>query len=258
MGRRSKKRKSVPSPRIRKSWKQLLWENVKSFGIVIVAVLGIRAVVIEATVVPTSSMQNTILVGDHLFLNKIAYGPRIPFTSLRLPAIKHYQHGDVIAFVSPVDPNIVLVKRLIGLPGDTLRMHKKQLYVNGHPMEEPYVVHSDPQVYPDAAGVPTELRRRDNFGPLTVPQNSIFALGDNRDESFDSRFWGFAPMSNLVGEPMFIHWSYDAPTDVWTATDLTQRLRDDIDIAEHFFTRTRWSRMGKVIRHQWGSPKSNP
>lgn len=228
-------------------WMESLWENVKSLAMVLAAVLLIRAVVVEATVVPTGSMQNTILIGDHLFLDKILYGPQIPFTDVRLPAIKNYKRGDVIAFRYPVDPSIVFVKRLIGMPGDTIQVKQKELYVNGNLVQEPCVIHRDSQVYPDSEWIPREARIRDNFGPVTVPPDHYFAMGDNRDESLDGRYWGFVPKENMVGEPIFVYWSFDAPTDVWTATDISDRIRGDVDILVHFFTRTRWSRMGRIV-----------
>jgi signal peptidase I len=229
------------------SWMESLWENVKSLAMVLAAVLLIRAVVVEATVVPTGSMQNTILIGDHLFLDKILYGPQLPFTDYHFPAIKQYKRGDVIAFRYPVDPNVVFVKRLIGMPGDTIQVRQKQLFVNGRLVQEPCVIHRDSQIYPDSEWIPREARIRDNFGPVTVPRDHYFAMGDNRDESLDGRYWGFVPKENMVGEPIFIYWSFDAPTDVWTATDISDRVRGDVDILYHFFTRTRWSRMGKII-----------
>ena len=228
-------------------WMESIWENIKSLAMVLAAVLLIRAVVVEATVVPTGSMQNTILIGDHLFLDKILYGPQIPFTDVHLPAIKHYKRGDVIAFRYPVDPNIVFVKRLIGMPGDTIQVKQKQLFVNGNLVQEPCVIHRDSQIYPDSEWIPREARIRDNFGPVTVPTDHYFAMGDNRYESLDSRYWGLVPKENMVGEPIFVYWSFDAPTDVWTATDISDRIGGDVDILVHFFTRTRWSRMGKIV-----------
>ncbi len=241
--------------RKKSTWSESLWENAKSFAFVIAAVLLIRAVVVEATVVPTGSMQNTILIGDHLFLDKILYGPEIPFTDIHLPAIKHYERGDVIAFRYPVDPSVVFVKRLIGMPGDTIQIKQKQLYVNGKLVHEPCVIHTDPQIYPDSEWIPREARIRDNFGPVTVPPDHYFALGDNRDESLDGRYWGFVPKANMVGEPMFIYWSYNAPTSVWTSTDLSDRISGDVSILAHFFSRTRWSRIGKIIKSDCGEPR---
>ena len=247
--------RKLPPEQEKPRWARILWENVKSYGLLIAVLLFVRSVVIQATVVPTTSMENTILVGDHLFLDKILYGPQIPLTPFRLPAIKPYQRGDVIAFRSPVDPSIVLVKRLIGMPGDTIQIKHKRLYRNGALIREPYVAHSDPQTYPDADWVPRDFRLRDNFGPVSVPPNHYFAMGDNRDDSFDGRYWGFVPRENMVGEPIFIHWSYDAPTEVWLRPDLSDRLRDDWSILTHFLTRTRWSRMGNIIHNNPGAPE---
>lgn len=252
MGDKKTERNPETLDKQKTTWIKSLWENIKSLAMVLITVLFIRAMVVEATVVPTGSMQNTILIGDHLFLDKVLYGPQIPFTDYHLPAIKQFKRGDVIAFRYPLDPKVVFVKRLIGLPGDTIQVKNKQLYVNGELLQEPCVVHSDPQTYPDTEWVPRDARVRDNFGPVTVPPENYFAMGDNRDESLDGRYWGFVPRDNVVGQPMFIYWSYDAPTKVWTATGLSDRIGGNLDILLHFFTRTRWSRMGKVISSNCG------
>jgi signal peptidase I len=228
-------------------WKQAVGENVKSLLFVLIAVFFIRSFVIEATVVPTGSMERTILIGDHLFLSKLPYGPRIPFTEVRLPALKQLKRGDIVAFRFPLDPSLTYVKRVIGMPGDTVEIRRKQVYVNGLILNEPYVVHSDSQVYGDHDFIPSDARTRDNLAPTRVPPRFFFALGDNRDLSYDSRFWGFVPFDNVVGEPLVVFWSYDAPTQEWLGGDVSGRLKFYSSVFVHFLDRTRWARTGKTF-----------
>ena len=235
----------APVPKFQ--WKRVVWENVKSLLFVLIAVFFIRSFVIEATVVPTGSMEKTILVGDHLFLSKLPYGPRIPFTDIHLPAIKNIKHGDIVAFRFPLDPSLTYVKRVIALPGDVIAIRRKVVYLNGKKLNEPYAVHSDPQVFDDSDYIPGDARMRDNMAPLTVPPGDFFAMGDNRDLSYDSRFWGFVPFKNVVGEPLVVFWSYDAPTQAWLSPDFSARMRFYSSVLFHFLDRTRWNRTGKVF-----------
>lgn len=243
------------------------WETLRSLLVVLAAVFCIRAFVAEATVIPTGSMENTILIGDHVFLDKLLYGPQLPYTRWRMPSLKPIHRGDIVAFRYPVNPSVMFVKRVIAVGGDVIKIANKQVYVNGKPLKEPYVTFEYGNIFP----------LRDNFPPplsminqlpaawglnpvwarempafikadgLHVPKGSFFAMGDNRDNSLDSRFWGFVPDSNVVGEPLFVYWSYDAPTGDWTAESLVARLKFDGSIVENFFRKTRWSRMGKVF-----------
>lgn len=238
---------ATSAPLTRPGWKRVVWENIKSLLFVLIAVFFIRSFVVEATVVPTGSMERTILIGDHLFLSKLPYGPRIPFTELHFPAIKNIKHGDIVAFRFPLDPSLTYVKRVIALPGDTLEIRQKQVYLNGKKLEEPFVVHSDSQIYSDRDFLPLDARSRDNFGPAVVPVDSFFAMGDNRDLSYDSRFWGFVPLENVVGEPLAIFWSYDAPTQDWLRPGLEGRMKFYTSVLFHFMDRTRWERTGKIF-----------
>jgi signal peptidase I len=245
------------------------WETLRSLLIVIVGVLCIRTFVAEATVIPTGSMENTILIGDHVFLNKLLYGPRVPYTSWRFPELRKVHRGDIIAFRYPVNPSVMFVKRAIAVGGDVIKIVNKKVYLNGKPLDEPYVHYT----YPLNSYNPL----RDNFPPpiseidqlpaawgldpnwarempayihpdgLHIPKGYVFAMGDNRDNSLDSRFWGFVPMENIVGEPLFVYWSYDAPTRDWTDDNISSRLRFDGSIVWNFFSKTRWSREGMVF-----------
>lgn len=235
------------TPPRRAGWKQVAWENVKSLLFVLIAVFFIRSFVVEATVVPTGSMERTILIGDHLFLSKLPYGPRIPFTDLRLPAMKNIKPGDIVAFRFPLDPSLTYVKRVIAMPGDAIEIRRKQVYLNGEKLNEPYVVHSDSQIYGDHDFISGDMRMRDNMGPLRVPPHSFFAMGDNRDLSYDSRFWGFVPFDNVVGEPMVVFWSYDAPTQEWLDPRMASKMRFYSSVFLHFIDRTRWNRTGKIF-----------
>ena len=169
----------------------------------LVLTLFLRAFVIQAFRIPSESMRDTLLVGDFLFVNKFEYGPKIPFTSVRLPGVRKPQRGDVIVFQFPQDPSKDFIKRCVATPGETVEIHDKQVLVNGEPLREPYVIHTDPEVRP--AG----FDYRDNFGPYTVQPGELFMMGDNRDNSNDSRFWGALQMDLVKGRAMFLYWSWD-------------------------------------------------
>src|SRR5262249_45756471 len=147
----------------------------------------------------TESMQPTILVGDHFFLDKVAFPANYPEMLQKYLPVRTIHRGDIVALWSPENPNMRLVKRVIGLPGETLEIRHRNVYINGIKLDEPYVVHIDPG----------EVDRRDNFGPVTLPSDRFFVMGDNRDNSNDSRFWGLAPRLNFIGKPLFVYWSYD-------------------------------------------------
>ena len=168
----------------------------------------LRAFVIQAFRIPSESMRDTLLVGDFLFVNKFEYGPKIPFTHIRLPGLRAPKTGDVIVFQFPQDPSKDFIKRCIGTGGHTLEIREKQLILDGKQMKEPYVIHTDPSVRP--AG----YENRDNFGPLTVEPGRLFMMGDNRDNSNDSRYWGQLDMDLVKGRAMFLYWSWD-PEKNW-------------------------------------------
>jgi signal peptidase I len=201
-----------------------------------VVLLGLRTFVGEASVVPTGSMEGTILVGDHLFLNKLLYGPEIPLLNSRLPMLKTVRRGDIVVFRYPRNPEETFLKRVTAVGGDQVEIRDGVVYVNSHALNEPYAVHRAP------------LRSAwEEMGPVVVPDGDLFVMGDNRDNSSDSREWGFVPVSNVIGEPMFVYWSYDAPTSRWLDQDLTHEMRFYASIAANFFTRTRWNRTGMLL-----------
>jgi signal peptidase I len=244
-----------------------VWDTIRSLLIVLVCVLCIRTFVAEATVIPTGSMESTILIGDHVFLNKLLYGPRVPYTSLRLPALRKIHRLDIVAFRYPVNPAQMFVKRVIGMGGDVVKIENKRVYLNGKPLFEPYVQYlplsnqalrddfppslSLLETYPAYLGLdPAWARQMPSFvrdDGLHVPPGYLFVMGDNRDNSLDSRFWGFVPLENVVGEPLFVYWSYDAPSKDWLADNLAERLKFDGSIVWNFLKHTRWSRTGQTF-----------
>ena len=197
------------------------WEWTKSIAVAFVLFLVVRTFLVEAFKIPTSSMENTLMVGDFLLVNKAVYGAEIPGTRIHLPAFEKPRRGDVIVFIPPMDPTKNYVKRLVGVPGDTLQMKDKRLFVNGSPVNEPYARYIDRMgdaVHPDMRWQSNHLLAgparsyhptRDNWGPIVVPPDDYFVLGDNRDNSEDSRYWGFVPREAIRGRPWFVYYSYD-------------------------------------------------
>ena len=243
------------------------WESLRSFLAVLILVFCIRTFIAEATVIPTGSMERTILVGDHVFLNKLLYGPRVPYTSLRVPPLKSAHRQEIVAFHYPRNPSVMFVKRVIGVGGDVIRIKNKEVFVNGQKLKEPYVQDQFSSIFPLRDNFPPALSQLETLPAawgldpgwarempafiqddgLHVPQGYLFVMGDNRDNSLDSRFWGFVPESNVVGEPLFVYWSYDAPNRDWTNENLMARLKFDLSILWNFIRKTRWSRTGKIF-----------
>ena len=236
--------KDEPPHRRRATWLLVAREWVKSIVVALGIFLVVRAFVVEAFKIPTSSMEGTLLVGDFLLVNKAAYGGRIPGTELDLFPGKDPRRGDVVVFHPPHDPHRNYVKRVVGLPSDTLEMREKGLYLNGRPLDEPYARHHDQQgdrEHPAmewqsnhliAAPPPEYHPTRDNWGPLVVPDDHYFVLGDNRDNSEDSRYWGFVPRDQVRGQPWLVYYS-QAPIGA-TRTP--------------WYRRVRWGRLGTVVR----------
>ena len=211
-----------PAPLSAARW---TWEWAKSILVAFSLFILIRTFLVEAFRIPTGSMENTLLVGDFLLVNKAVYGAEIPGTGVRLPAFEQPRRGDIVVFVPPHEPDKNYVKRLVGLPGDELEMRHKVLIRNGKPLFEPYVIFTDQnndlyvpsmmcQVNYLAGGVDRTSYKpsRDNWGPLVVPPGKYFFLGDNRDDSEDSRYWCMADRGAIRGEPLFIYYSFDPGT----------------------------------------------
>ncbi|HQW66020.1 MAG TPA: signal peptidase I [Gemmatimonadales bacterium] len=203
---------------------RVVMDWVKSISIALVAWFLLRTFLIEAFRIPSGSMQNTLLVGDFLFVNKFLYGAEVPVLKKRLPAVREPERGEVIVFDS-VEDDIKVVKRLIGVAGDTLEMRSGVVYRNGVKVEEPYAVNSNPSLSADplkraqmrewqvqhfAGPVPRDYHPDlHDWGPVVVPQDSLFVMGDNRDDSYDGRYWGFLPRLNVRGTPVLVYFSYD-------------------------------------------------
>ena len=185
-------------------WQKMLLEYLEALAVALVLAFVIRTFVVQAFKIPSGSMLDTLLIGDHLLVNKFLYGTRIPFTDKVILPIEEPADGDVIVFEFPEDTSKDFIKRIIGAPGDVLEMKDKVVYRNGQKLDEPYVKHTDPGIQ----------ARRDNFGPITVPPGKYFAMGDNRDESYDSRFWGFVDKDKIRGKAWVIYWSWDGPSDI--------------------------------------------
>ncbi len=200
--------------------------------------LIVRTFVGETSVVPTPSMEGTILVGDHLFWSKALYGPEIPLTHWRLPRLRTVRRGDIVAFRFPGDREQTYLKRVAAVGGDLVEIRGGSLFVNGVPVHENYAMHHGGKSWSHAwEQMPARL----------VPAGHIFVLGDNRDNSSDSRDWGPVPEENVIGEPWFVFWSYDAPSAAWLDQSPGHRVQFYSSVLAHFFTRTRWSRVGTLL-----------
>jgi len=230
---------------------------IAEWTVTIVLLLFGTTTLVQAFVIPSASMEDSLLIGDHVLVDKLTYSPGGAVSRHLLP-YREVRRGDIIVFRYPLNISQDYVKRAIGVPGDHIRFENQELILNGHKVKEPYTLHSAP--YPD--------QYRDNFpaappnmplrpraaemlaehvvnGELVVPEGFVYAMGDNRDDSDDSRYWGLVPRENIVGTPLIIYWSYDAPT-----ADLSNgNIGFDhiLDVVTHFFTKTRWTRTFKLL-----------
>lgn len=194
-------------------WQTVLKEYAEALIVAFILAFIIRSFVIQAFKIPSGSMLQTLQIGDHLLVNKFIYGVRIPFTDTFVAHFASPQFKDVIVFEFPEDPSKDFIKRVIGTPGDILEMRDKVLYRNGEKLDEPYIQHTDPRIQ----------FRRDSFGPITVPAGKYFVMGDNRDESYDSRFWGYVDLNKIEGKALILYWSWEG------------------------FSNIRWNRIGNLV-----------
>lgn len=185
--------------------KSILREYVEAFGTAILLALFIRTFVVQAFKIPSGSMLPTLLIGDHLLVNKFLYGIRIPFLGKRVLQVFNPEHDDVIVFIYPEDRTKDFIKRVKGVAGDTIEVRDKVVYINGRKIEDPHAHYDE-----DGRIIPGSLR--DNFGPFTVPDGQVFVMGDNRDHSHDSRFWGTVPIDDILGKAFILYWSWDSDT----------------------------------------------
>jgi signal peptidase I len=200
-------------------------ENVEAILIAVILALFIRTFVVQAFKIPSGSMLQTIQLGDHILVNKFIYGIKIPFTDKTLIPVKDPQRGDIIVFTPPHEPKKDYIKRVVGIAGDVIEIRNKKLYVNGEYVTGPYEIHTESRIIPQGP------IKRDNMEPVTVPDGCLFMMGDNRDNSQDSRYWGFARLEKIKGKAMFIYWS-------WNSEEFGG-LKD-----------VNWSRIGHWVR--WG------
>jgi signal peptidase I len=223
-------------------------EYYEAILVAVILALFARTFVFENFKIPSGSMEDNLLVGDHLVVNKFLFAQHWDTPLHSLLPYRQVHRGDVVVFKFPENPRRDFIKRCVAVAGDTVRIRNKQLFINGELRAEPYVVHKDPQVYRSSPLVPASLRMRDNFGPYTVPDGHVFCLGDNRDKSLDSRFWGPVPLHYVKGRAVLIYWSYEAERNDWEWRGVWHRVRQLADVVVNFFNKTRWERQFKLIR----------
>ena len=201
-------------------------EYAEAIIIALVLALFIRTFIVQAFKIPSGSMLPTLQIGDHILVNKFIYGIKMPFAGTVLVPIKDPRPNDIVVFKFPRDPKIDYIKRVIAIAGDSVEMREKKIFINNKPFEDKHGVYSDPRILPASAGP------RDNFGPVTVPDDHIFVMGDNRDNSFDGRFWGFVDLKAVRGKAFIIYWSWDVQKPL---------------LSVDRFTSVRWSRIGDLL-----------
>jgi signal peptidase I len=236
-------------------------EFIASIALIIAVGLYIITFNLQAFEIPSSSMEDTLLIGDHVFVDRVTLAPPTKWIEPLMP-YRNVHRGDIVVFLSPVEPGLYVVKRIVGTPGDRLHLVDGVLYVNGQRQHEPYTLHNGsynpyrdnfPDVPPsETTQVSPEWRLLMGSyvqnGELVVPPDSYFGMGDNRDVSYDSRYWGFIPRENIIGRPMFIYWSYETPPGQYMKTSIGDRLAFVGRVIIHFFDRTRWRRMFHLVR----------
>ncbi|MBN2227486.1 MAG: signal peptidase I [candidate division Zixibacteria bacterium] len=241
MSKQQQRKKPKPVPRERQGdIFDAIWDNVKSLLIAVVLAMIIKTSIVEAYKIPSASMEDTLLIGDFLIANKFIYGARLPLVGWRLPALRDPEPGDVIIFKYPGDRATNYIKRCVAVEGQTVEIRNKVLYIDGKVFENP----------PYSKFTETDIKSgRDNFGPYHVPRGSYFMMGDNRDNSYDSRFWGPVSRDLILGEALFVHWSWepDMNSPKATVSDPLSVPRLFVYNTYHFFERVRWSRLFNII-----------
>ncbi len=243
--------------------KETTVEFLASLAAVLVVGLFIITFIMQAFEIPSSSMENTLLIGDHVFVNRVSFAPTTAWVGPLIP-YRNIKRGDIVVFLSPAEPGLYVVKRIIGIPGDRIHLRNGIVYRNGEELTEPYVIHSPdfvPNPYRDNfPAVPPsesynvypsweqELPMYIEGDDIVVPPGHYFGMGDNRDVSLDSRFWGFIPRENVIGRPMFIYWSFEQSGDQFRKTSIGDRIAFFAHVVLHFFDDTRWRRTFKVVK----------
>jgi len=228
--------------------KSTLREYFESIVIAVILALFIRTFVVQAFKIPTGSMENNLLIGDHLLVNKFVFGPTASRLERKVLPIGSIRRGDIIVFKYPEEPDRDFIKRVIGLPGDTVQLRDKKVSINGQPLDEPYVHFLQPPSGATEFSEVTSFDVRERYGPVTVPPDQYFVMGDNRDNSQDSRYWGFLPRDYVKGKALLIYWSYEAGREDYQDESAGATLKGFVSVFAHFFTRTRWDRMLHQIR----------
>ncbi len=220
--------------------KSVLREYFESIVIAVILALFVRTWAVQAFKIPTGSMENNLLIGDHLLVNKFVFGPALGSAERAVLPMRDIRRSDIVVFKYPDEPERDFIKRVIGLPGDTIELRNKKVYVNGQPLEEPYVHFLEPA---NNAQEVTSFDVRERYGPVQVPADQYFVMGDNRDNSQDSRYWGFLPRAYIKGKALMIYWSYDSGAPAAEDGGLGASVSRMVSVVTHFFTRTRWERL---------------
>jgi signal peptidase I len=223
--------------------KSTLREYFESIVIAVILALFIRTFVVQAFKIPTGSMEENLLIGDHLLVNKFVFGPSETGAERTLLPVGTIKRRDIIVFKYPEDPERDFIKRVIGLPGETVEVREKKVYINGTALDEPYVHFLAPPTAPSELHEVTSFDVRERFGPVTVPAEQYFMMGDNRDNSADSRYWGFLRRDYIKGKALVIYWSYQAEREDYQDESASATVKGLVSVFAHFFTRTRWDRM---------------
>ena len=226
--------------------KSVVREYFETIVIAVVLALFMRTFVVQAFKIPTGSMEPNLLIGDHLLVNKFVFAPTLSSVERAALPVTAIRRGDIVVFKYPEDPERDFIKRVIGLPGETLELRRKIVHVDGKPLDEPYVHFLQPASDGTSELVAFDLR--ESYGPVVVPEGHYFVMGDNRDNSRDSRYWGFLPERYIKGKALLVYWSYEAGRDDYADESVSGTLRRVTAVVTHFFTRTRWERMFHQIR----------
>ena len=235
-----KQKKTEPAEKKAGPQKSTIREYFESICVAVILAMFIRTFVFQAFKIPTGSMEENLLIGDHLIVNKMLYSPTGGLEEALVP-VREVRRHDVVVFKFPNDPERDFIKRVIGLPKERIRIEDKKVFINDELLEEPYVFFSDP------SGVFANIRR-DNYPETVVPDGHYFVMGDNRDNSEDSRFWGFLSSDLLKGRALMVYWSFDAPREAYQVTGFWERAKQIALVFRDFFHKTRWSRFFHLVR----------
>ena len=224
--------------------KSTVREYFESIVIAVILALFVRTWVVQAFKIPTGSMENNLLIGDHLLVNKFVFGPEPNALERAILPVRDIRRGDIVVFKFPDEPTRDFIKRVIGLPGDTIELRNKKVLVNGQALDEPYVHFLEAS---HGAGEITSFDVRERYGPVHVPEGQYFVMGDNRDNSQDSRYWGFLPRHYIKGKALMIYWSYESGREDYVDEGFGASIKRLFSVVTHFFTRTRWERIFNQI-----------